>query len=377
MVVYNRIHLPRYQHMKFNNKKLEKTSKLINYTIAIVLCGFLISLSGKLLDDVDEWKERPTVESFEDETLLAARYAEIAAVNTKINLKVEKKTTIENTIKVVNNNYTNAKKSFDNWLEARKTVGSPKEDKAVLSRANALDAFYKTQQEWEKELAEIEHEIQVLNQSKSKINALISKEKGRAYDALDSAIRAYDLKVFLIRLVFILPILILGIFFIIRYRKHKYWPLFLGFVLFSFYAFFLGLVPYLPSYGGYIKYSVGILLCILLGGYAINKIRAFIEHKKQELQVPTTERAKKVQLETAEKALDNHMCPSCGKDFIVKTWDKTVSKSSKTAPTGTVTNFCRFCGLELFKSCNSCGSKNFAHLPFCSHCGDKLNEDNT
>lgn len=361
--------------MEFNNKKLEKTSKMINYTIAIVLCGFLISLSGKLIDDVDEWKERPSVEQFQNTELLETKKSEIEKIDTEIDLKEEKKSSIENTIKVVNSNYDNAKKSFDNWLEARKTVGSPKEDKEVLSRANELDKYYKTQQEWKKELSVISNEIQKLRKDKGAINEIIYKEEERAYKERERAIRKYDLKVFLIRLLFVLPILLLGIFFIIKFRKHKYWPLFLGFVLFSFYAFFFGLVPYLPSYGGYIRYTVGIILSILLGVYAINKIKAFIEQKKKELKVSTTERAKKVQTETAEKALDNHMCPSCGKDFIVKKWDKSSGKKDKIETYGVVTNFCRFCGLELFKECKKCGAENFAHLPFCSNCGDKITDE--
>lgn len=360
--------------MEFNNKKLEKTSKLINYVIAIVLCSFLIALSGKLIDDVDEWKEKPTVEEFQNKPLLDSKEAEIRKIEADIDLNIQKRVSTENTIKIVNSNYKNAKKSFDNWLETRKIVGSPNEDKEVLSRANELDQFYKTQQEWEKELATINATITSLNSANTNVQQQIYKEENRAFKAREKEIRNYNLKVFLIRLLFILPILILGIIFILKYRKHKYWPLFLGFVLFSFYAFFFGLVPYLPSYGGYIRYSVGIILSILLGIYAINKIKAFIEYKKNELKVSTSERAKKVQIETAEKALDNHMCPSCGKDFIVKHWAKPTNKKNTVEIPVEVTNFCRFCGLELFKKCKSCNSENFAHLPFCSNCGDKLSE---
>jgi hypothetical protein len=357
--------------MEFNNKRLEKTSRLINYFISFVLCVFLILLSGKLIDDVDDWKESPSIKAFENTQFLEKKKAEKQEIEKKVALKYEKINSLENTIKIANSNYENAKRSFDNWLETRKTVGSPKEDKEVLSRAAELDKFYKTEMEWIEELAFIQDSIALLNKQKEVVQTAINQEQDRAYEEQEKAIRKYELKVFLIRLLFILPIFILGIFFIVKYRKHKYWPLFFGYVLFSFYAFFFGLVPYMPSYGGYIRYVAGIIVSIGLGVYSINKIKAFIESKKEELSVSTAERAKKVQTETAEKALDNHMCPSCGKDFIMKKWDKPTS-NSKIEVLGTVTNYCRFCGLQLFKGCISCGSANFAHLPFCSNCGDRI-----
>lgn len=360
--------------MDFNNKKLEKTSKLINYTISILLCGFLISLSGKVIDDIDDWKAQPVSEQFENKELLDSTNAQIEKINEELNQKFEQKSNIENTKRIAESNYDNAKNSFDNWLAARKTIGSPKEDKEVLSRAKELDEFYKIEQDWRNELSVIDAEISEINKNKKNYNEIILKEQNRAYEERIVALRKYDLKIFLIRLLFILPILLLGIYFVFKYRKHKYWPLFLGFVLFSFYSFFFGLVPYLPSYGGYVRYSVGIILSIVLGIYTINKIKAFIERKKEELKISTTERAKKVQTETAEKALNNHMCPSCGKDFIMKQWDKSANKKGELKALGYVTNFCRFCGLELFKKCDSCGTENFAHLPYCSNCGDTLNK---
>jgi len=361
--------------MKFNNKKLEKTSKFINFVIASVLCIFLILLSGKLMNDVGNWKKRPMLEDFQNAESISEHKAEIQDLDENINSELAKLSTVNNTLNVVNSNYDNAKKSFDNWILTRKAIGSPKEDKEVLSRAGELDEFYKTQQEWKKEISEIEKEVQVLRDKKNEFVQLINEENKLAKQKRIAAVRKYELKVFLIRLLFILPILLLGIYFIIKFRQHKYWPLFLGFVLFSFYSFFFGLVPYLPSYGGYVRYTVGIILSVLMGIYAINKIRAFIEHKKNELKVSTSIRAKQVQTETAEKALDNHMCPSCGKDFITKPWEKNSGKKVISASLGKVTNFCRFCGLELFKKCDKCDTKNFLHLPFCSNCGDKLSTE--
>ena len=84
--------------MEFNNKKLEKTSKLINYIIAIVLCGFLIALSGKLIDDVDEWKEKPTLEEFQNKTLLDAKESEIEDINAEISINNQKRIDIKSTL---------------------------------------------------------------------------------------------------------------------------------------------------------------------------------------------------------------------------------------------------------------------------------------
>ena len=360
--------------MEFNNKKLEKTSKLINYVIAIVLCGFLISFSTKFLGDIDEWKESPSVEEFIDHNLKEEQNAEVAKLDESIRQKQEKIYTIEKTVRIANSNYVKAKESYDNWLQARQTVGSPNDDREVTARAIALDEIYKTQLAWELELAGINEEIQALRNQQEEHYQVIRDDEQRAYDEQNEAFRKYSLKIFLLRLAVILPLLLLGIYFIVKFRKHKYWPLFLGYILFSFYAFFFGLVPYLPSYGGYIRYTVGIILSVVFGIYAINKIRAFMERKKSELKESTQDRAKKVQSETAEKALDNHMCPSCGKDFIVKGWDKS-GKKTRTEVLGMVTNFCRFCGLELFKPCKKCGHENYAHLPFCANCGDVVNEE--
>ena len=337
--------------MKFNNKKLEKTSRLINFIISSVLCGFLILLSSQLIGDVDDWKEPPTLESFQNIELLNENDSLIALIEADISMIQEKMNRIVTTINVTESNYSNAKQSFDNWLDARQVIGSVTEDKEIIKRANELDEFYKTQESWRKKQSILEQQTQELEESKNEFYKYIETEKDRAYGLRFKSIQKNDLNIFLIRLLIILPILLIGLFFIVRFRKHKYWPLFLGFVLFSFYAFFIGLVPYLPSYGGYIRYSVGVVIVILLGIYVINKIREFIEKKKNELSVSQSERAKNVQTATAEKALDDHICPSCGKDFIVVGWEKSEhGKKLQYAPVK-VAHFCRFCGLYYLGAC--------------------------
>ena len=207
--------------------------------------------------------------------------------------------------------------TIDNWAKTRVTVGPPLKDQEIISRAIKLDEFYAIEKEWRAQLYTQELAIDKLAKKQQQNEDLITKEVAKAEAKFESAYERYELKVFLFRLLFVGPILALGIFFFVRYRRHKFWPLFFGFTLFSVYAFFFGLVPYLPSYGGYVHYTVGILLSAGLGFYAIKTIRQFIETKQAELKISTTERAKNVQTAVAIKALENHFCPSCGKDFIL------------------------------------------------------------
>lgn len=356
--------------MELNSKKLERTSKIVYYSISTILCLFLILLSGKIIDDLDTATVRPEIENFENKVLMTDLDKKVNALNFEIENLNTKKGTIEKTIATAKENYTNEKQSFDNWVQTRKTLSSPDKDQEVIDRAKKLDEFYKIEQDWRSQLNSRQIEIDEREKKQQEIQKLIDKEKDAAETKYSAELKHYDLKVFLIRLLFVAPILALGIFFFVRYRRHKFWPLYFGFTLFSLYAFFFGLVPYLPSYGGYVRYAVGIILSAGLGYYAIITIRQFIETKQAELQVSTQERAKNVQTEVAEKALENHFCPSCGKDFIIKKWEFPF-KNNESDAYKLVTDFCRHCGLELFKNCGKCGNKNFAHLPFCSSCGTK------
>ena len=360
--------------MELNSKKLEKTSRLIYYSISVILCLFLILLCNRIIDDIDNTSTRPITENFENKVNLSQLNAKEGSLNLQSENLTSQKSLIEKTITIAKGNYTNEKQSFDNWVQTRTTLGSPDKDKEVIDRAKKLDEIHRVQEDWEIKSDAKQNEIEKVSKEINAIGKQIEKERNEAENKFESALKSYDLKVFLIRLLLVAPILGLGIFFFVRYRRHKFWPLFLGFTLFSFYAFFVGLVPYLPSYGGYIRYTVGIIISIGLGYYAIKTIRKYIDDKQAELKVSTDQRSKKVQTEVAEKALENHYCPSCGKDFIIKKWEFPIKGKENEAQTN-VTDFCRHCGLELFCNCKVCENKNFAHLPFCSSCGTKTIKD--
>ena len=138
--------------MELNSKKLERTSRMVNYSISTILCVFLILLSNRIIGDLDNTTRRPWSEDFEDETALAVFEEEMEQQDAELENLNSKKETVEKTITTAKENYANEKQSFDNWLQTRKTLGTPDKDREVIDRANKLDDFYKVEQEWRVQL---------------------------------------------------------------------------------------------------------------------------------------------------------------------------------------------------------------------------------
>lgn len=354
--------------MEISSKRLERTAKLIYFFISLALCVFLILLSNQVIEDLDSAVDYPVESSFEDTQKLARIRAEIQPIDDSIKYYYTTLERIDKAIELANQTYSAEKQLYDNWLAARKTIGSPEQDNEVLTRAHKLDQCFAVRQAWEGQKNQINNKIAEYDIVRNNKIALRDVEIQKASALYSNALARYETLVFLLRLLLVAPILALGVFFFIRLRKHKFWPLFRGFSIFSLYVFFVGLVPYLPSYGGYIRYAVGVLLSVFAGYYSIKRLRLYMDKKRQELEISTQERARNVQSETAEKALNNHVCPSCGKDFVLRNWEVTPESLKSSV---TVSEYCRYCGLELFAPCSQCGTVNYVHLPFCLKCGTR------
>lgn len=356
--------------MDINDKKLKRTSKIINWTIAIVLAIFLILLSDLVIGDLDNTVSYPDQTVYVDKQALNKLEADNSQLQSQIDVLREVQSNYRKMQNASLDNKNNEQESFDNWIKTRNSIGRPDQDKEVLQRTRKIDELRTIAQQWGAKSDSVQEAIDSLKQQTDIVYSKISDLNQKANTQYDKAINDYDLQVFLIRLLFVAPILALGIFLFIRYRNHKFAAIFMGFSLFSVYAFFFGLVPYLPSYGGYIRYSIGILLTIGLGYYAIKSLRDYSEKKKAELKESTTERAKKLHNEISEKAFNNHICPSCGKDFLLKPWETPVQINKQTMQLAS--EYCRYCGLQLIKKCPKCEHANYAHLPYCIACGTDI-----
>lgn len=360
--------------MDFNNKKLTRTTAFIHYLISFLLAIFLIGLANRIIWDMDAVESSPTMQSFEAQTDIRKYQLFRDSIR---DIKDEKRDQLKEvtlSLDLENILLNDEKASFSSWISTRRATQSASVNNEIKNRNRTMDSLQSSIKKWKAEFVVLKSDINKLEGKALDYAGQIQGERDKARVVYYKAIQKYDLHIFLSRLLFVIPILLLGIWMLVKKRGSGYWPLFRGFVFFSVYAFFVGLVPYLPSYGGYVRYSIGILLSVFMGIYAIRSLKAFVRRKKEELQRSTEERSKHIKDEVAESALENHMCPSCGKDFLINEIHQSGTKKGSLG-NFKITPYCRHCGLELFKNCGSCDTQNYAHLPHCYSCGDHIMEE--
>ncbi|MGI3777545.1 MAG: serine endopeptidase [Janthinobacterium lividum] len=250
--------------------------------------------------------------------------------------------------------YASAKDAFGNWLETRKATSLPGQDKDLVARTQGLDALNAAR-------VEAQHAVDAGNQAVLDAQQARSEAQGRL-DALESdaggrlaeANSRAELRVFGYRLALTLPLLAVAGWLFARARGSTWWPFVWGFILFALFTFFVELVPYLPSYGGYVHYGVGLLLTVLVGRYTIVSLNRYLARQKAAEQMPDRVRRDELDYDTALARLAKAVCPGCERPIDLK---------------DAANDFCPHCGIGVFGRCGHCATRRSAFARFCHACG--------
>lgn len=324
------------------------------WLVALVFAGFLIGLGGTIVGDLPKVEPQVETNDFIDEPQADPLRQSIKAAERTQRDAQDALDQAELKLRTAQADTAAARESFDNWIATRSATQRSEQNPEVIARTRELDRLKKA-----------EREAQALQEAQNKI-ALDARQQARAQreqlQTLETAaniklqeeLRKSELRVFLYRLVLTLPLLAIAAWLFVKKRKGTYWPFVWGFIIFAAFAFFVELVPYLPSYGGYVRYIVGIVLTAVIGRYAILALNRYLEKQKAAELLPEAARREELSYDTALGRLAKSVCPGCERPVDLKS-DKI--------------DYCPHCGIGLHDHCGACNTRKSAFAKFCHTCG--------
>ena len=325
------------------------------WAIALLFAWFLIMVGASLIADLPLLSRPPQADQFRPQASLQALQAKVEPLSRQSSQIQSSLQEVIQRRDVVLENLRRERQSFETWRAARAVTEQSDQNPEVLRRARLLDEQLQRERQLEEEQRQLERQQRAVQMLLAPLERQRQDLERRADQAYERARVRHEWIAFLIRLAFVLPALGLALHLFRRRRGSEQWPFVWGFLLFALYAFFVELVPYLPSFGAYIRYGMGALLTYLGGRSLMRWLRAYLRRKQSEQQAPQEERLQQIRYEKALQSLARRQCPSCER-FL----------SSGDAP---LPDYCMHCGLRIQTHCRSCEHHHPAFYPYCSACG--------
>jgi hypothetical protein len=334
----------------------ERLFAFVMWIVSFAFAAFLIGLGGRVIADLPRLETSLSVDDFVADP---PALADLQAAARRITADTRDAQREREQAQLVATNaagaYAAAQASFRNWIAARTATTRPDQDPEVLSRTSDLDELKASQRTADVAVEQIDRRLLNLNQAAAANQRAQSEMRRAAETAYTRALNWQQLRVFLVRLAVTLPLIVVAAWLVAKKRKSDYWPLMRGFVLFALFTFFVELVPYLPSYGGYVRSIVGIVLTAVAGHYVIRSMRAYLARRQQAEQRTEAERRQAMSRDDALKKMAGNVCPGC---------ERPIQANGPAAA-----NFCVHCGMTLFDTCGACGTRKNAFFRYCPACG--------
>lgn len=326
------------------------------WVVAFLLAWFLIGFGGTLVGDLPKVEHQLQLEDFLDQ-------AKANTIQQQLDALSEQQTQVQGELdqaqlqyRKVQSQAETAERLYQHSLSARGATEDAQQNAELLQSRQQLDQLTRIQQKQQQQVQASRQQLLDLRQQDSTLTRQLNVMRQDAQELMNVENRQLELRVFIYRLLLTLPLLLLAVWLFAKQRKARYWPFVWGYTFFALFVFFVELVPYLPSYGGYVRYGVGIVLTLFGGRWAINGLNRYLERQKQAEALPDQERRRSLAYDDALMRLAKSICPGCERQVPIKDG---------------VTDFCPHCGISLFVHCSTCDARKSAFACFCHLCGAK------
>ncbi len=324
------------------------------WVVAVVFAGFLIGLGGTIVGDLPKVEQRATLDDFMDRAVAEKARQTVKDATRAGQDAREALEQAQLKLKIAQADSQAARETFGNWLATRRATERPEQDRELIDRTARLETLKAAERSAQAAVQAQQQAALDASQAVTRAQGQLRDMERGAQDALDKAQRAQELRVFLYRLALTLPLLVAAGWLFARKRQSTWWPFVWGFIFFALFAFFVELVPYLPSYGGYVRYVVGIVITALVGRYAILALNRYLERQKAAEALPDAQRRQELSYDVALARLAKGVCPGCERAVDLK---------------DVKNDFCPHCGIGLHDHCGHCQARKSAFARFCHACG--------
>jgi hypothetical protein len=333
----------------------ERAYGIVLWVVSLVFAGFIIGLGNLVIGDLPQVEQTVTPEQFSEGAAMKKLRGEIRTIEDRRGAIDDRLDIARLQLDQAQRASRTATETFQAWIQTRTATTNPQQDPEVIARTRALEQLKGNERAIQNSISALENERLPLNQRETALREEQYRIEASSRPAYERAMFWQELRIFLLRLAIATPMLAVAAWLVVKKRKTDYWPLWRGFVLASVFVFFIELVPYLPSYGGYVRYGVGIVLTFAAGHFLIKNMRAYLERRREVEQQAEEERRKLVNHDEAFKKMAAKVCPGCDRPIA--------------AMEGSQSNFCVHCGMTLFDHCGNCNARKMAFFRYCMACG--------
>lgn len=333
----------------------ERAYAIVLWVLSLVFAGFIIGLGNLVIGDLPQVEQQVSEQSEAPDPAQVKIQAQLDAVAAEIARIDDQRTIAQLQLDQARKASETGTDTFRAWIATRTATSSAAQDPEVLARTRALEGLKANERDQQEAVNALDNRRAPLQQRQSALELAQNRAIAAAGPARERARFGQELRVFLLRLAITLPMLLVAAWLIVKKRKSDYWPLARGFVLAAVFVFFVELVPYLPSYGGYVRYGVGIALTLAAGVFLVRNMRAYLERRQAVEAKAEAERRSMVGHDEAFRKMAAKQCPGCDRPIAMMD--------------GSETNFCVHCGMTLFDHCPGCQARKMAFFRYCMACG--------